>query len=81
MFPINDYSVFERRQAELLKQAETERLLRQARSDGSATLPRRGAFWLGVHLVKWGEQLERFASPDHRQSQHSASVPARSLPL
>lgn len=81
MFPINDYSAFERRQAELFKQAEIEQLLRQAKSDASATLPRRGAFWLGVRLVKWGEQLERFATPAHRQSQHPASISARSLPL
>ena len=79
MFPVNDYAVFERRQAELLKKAEIEQLLRQAKSDGSETLPRRGALWLGVHLVRWGEQLERFGTHNHRQS--AASIPARSLPL
>ena len=72
MFPINDYADFERRRAELLKKAEIEQLLRQAKGDGSETLPRRGAFWLGAHLVKWGEQLERFGTPAHRQ--HTASI-------
>jgi hypothetical protein len=79
MFPNNDYSAFERRQAELIKQAEIEHLLRQAKNDGSTTLPRRGAFWLGARLVKLGEQLERFGAPN--QGQHTASIPARSLPL
>lgn len=77
MFPNNDYTIFQRRQAELFKQAEIEHLLRQAKNDGSPTLPRRGAFWLGVRLVKWGEQLERFGTPDQR----AASIPARSLPM
>ena len=81
MFPVSDYAVFERRQAELLKKAEIEQLLRQAKSDGSGTLPRRGAFWLGVHLVKWGEQLERFATPDHCQTRSTGSLSAHSLPL
>jgi len=79
MFPVSDYTVFERRQAELLKKAEIEHLLRQAKSDASGTLPRRGASWLGVHLVKWGQQLERFGTPDHCQS--TASISARSMPL
>ena len=65
MLPINDYAVFERRQAELLKKAEIEQLLRQARGDGSGMLPRRGASWLGTHLIQWGQNLERFGSPAH----------------
>ena len=77
MFPINDYAVFERRQAELLKKAEIEQLLRQAKDPGSETLPRRGAFWLGVRLMKWGEQLERFGTPHHCQS--TTSISPRSL--
>ncbi len=77
MFPIDDYAVFERRQAELLKKAEIEQLLRQAKDDSSETLPRRGAFWLGVHLVKWGQQLERFGTPHH--CQRTASISPRSL--
>lgn len=79
MFPVSDYAVFERRQAELLKKAEIEQLLRQAKSDGSGSLPRRSAFWLGVHLVRWGQQLERFATPEHCQD--AAPVSVRSLPL
>jgi len=35
MFPINDYAVFKRRQAELLKKAEIERLLRRAKGNRS----------------------------------------------
>ena len=79
MFPVNDYAVFEKRQAELLKKAEIEQLLRQAKDDGAGALPRRGAFWLGVHLVKWGQQLERFGTPD--RCQRAASISPRSLPL
>ncbi len=79
MFPDSDYSVFERRQAELLKKAEIEQLLWQAKSGGSETLPRRGASWLGVHLVKWGEQLKRFGTPNHRHG--TGSISPRSLPL
>ena len=75
MFPIYDYSVFQRRQAELLKKAEIEQLLRQAEDKGSGTLPRRGASWLGVHLVKWGQQLERFGTPDHHK--RAASISGR----
>lgn len=79
MFPNSDYSVFERRQAELLKRAEIEQLLRQAKSDGSERLPRKGAFWLGVHLVKWGQQLERFGTPD--RCQRATAISARTSTL
>lgn len=68
MFPINDYGEFQRRQAELLKQAEIGRLLREAENDGPGKLrlPRQGAFWLGMHLVRWGEKLEQFGSSEKR---------------
>ena len=81
MFPINDFSVLERRQAELRKEAEIERLVRQARSEGTRTLglPRRGAFWLGVRLVQWGQNLERFGSPDRCQRVSSISVRSSSM--
>jgi hypothetical protein len=79
MFPLNDYTVFQRRQAELLKRAEIEQLFQQAESDGSETLPRRGASWLGILLVKWGQKLERFGTSNHRQS--AASTSERSLSL
>jgi hypothetical protein len=81
MFPITDYAVFQRRQAELLKQAEIERLLRQAESDRPEALPipRRGASWPGIHLVKWGRKLEQFGTPDNRQC--ATSVYARSSSL
>ena len=74
MFPINDYAVFQRRQAEMLKKAEIEQRLRQVNNERSETLrlPRRGAFWLGVHLVNWGQQLESFGTHDHRP--HTASI-------
>lgn len=78
MLPINDYATFKRRQAELCKKAEIEQLLRQARSDKARRLglPRRGAFWLGVRLVQWGQNLERFGAPDH--CQRATSISARS---
>ena len=79
MLPINDYAAFERRQAELLKKAEVEQLLRQARHNGSGTLSRRSAFWLGALLIQWGQNLERFGTRAH--SRHAASISARSLPL
>ena len=80
MFSINDYAVFQRRQAELLKKAEIEQLLRQAKSGKPETLglPRRGASWLGVHLVKWGQQLERSGTSKHHRA---ASSSARSSSL
>lgn len=74
MFLNSDYAVFERRQAELLKKAEIEQLVRQARRDGSERLPRRGAFWLGVHLVKWGQQLERFGTPERAISARTSTL-------
>ena len=74
MFPIDDYTVFQRRQAELVKKAEIGQLLLQVKREGSQPLPRRGASWLGVHLVKWGEQLERFGNPECRRNAASISV-------
>jgi hypothetical protein len=79
MFPINDYAVFQRRQAELLKKAEIEQLLLQAKSERSQSLPRRGASWMGVRLVKLGQQLERFGTPDRRRSAASISAHSSSL--
>jgi hypothetical protein len=81
MFPLNDYAVFERRQAELLKKAEIEQLLRQAKSDRVRVpgLPRRGVFWLGVRLVQWGQHLEHFGDPDRCQPAPSISARSSSL--
>lgn len=79
MLPINDYAAFERRQAELLKKAEVEQLLRQAKRDGSGTFSHRGAYWLGAHLIQWGQNLERFGTRAHQR--RAASISARSSSL
>ncbi len=78
MYPMNDYAALQRRQADLMKKADIERLLREARDDrpGTLRLSRRGASWLGIHLVRWGQKLEHFGSSDNRQC--TASISARS---
>lgn len=81
MYPMNDYAAFQRRQAELMKQAEIERLVRKTESDrsGALKLSRRGASWLGMHLIKRGQKLEHFGTSDNRQC--TASISARSSSL
>ncbi|HLX58064.1 MAG TPA: hypothetical protein VKR83_13670 [Ktedonobacteraceae bacterium] len=77
MLPINDYAMFQRRQEELLKQAEIELLVRTAEDarPGAAKFPRKCASWLGIHLVRWGQKLEQFGTSEKRQ--HPASASAR----
>ena len=81
MFPINDYAEFQRRQAQFIKKAEIERLLRQAEGDKSGTMsvPRMVAFWLGLHLIKWGQRL-KYMSAFHN-GKHTTSISTRSSSL
>ncbi len=78
MFPIHihDYDSFQRRQAELLKEAEIQRLVRKAEGEraGALKLSRRGASWLGVHMVRWGQNLERFGTAGNHQCAASIST-------
>lgn len=50
-----NYMMFRRQQEELFRQAEYERLTRTAKRQ-----QRRN--WLGTHLVRWGQRLERFGN-------------------
>lgn len=81
MFPITDYAIFQRRQAELLKQADMERLIHQAESDRPGTLRLRHVFasWLGLHLIKWGQKLKQVSASHNRQ--HTTSISTRSSSL
>jgi hypothetical protein len=81
MYPTNHYAAFQARQAELMKKADIERLLREARDDRSGTLrlSRRGASWLGIRLVRWGEKLERLGASQSCQSPVQATPRSSSL--
>ncbi len=81
MFPIYDYASFMRRQEELLKEAEIQRLVRKAegKNSGAFRLSRRGASWLGIHMVRWGQKLEQFGTAGNRQCAASISACSSSL--
>ncbi len=53
-----------RRHEELLREAEYERLVRTVnrRQQGKWSFPRQWANWLGTHLVKLGQKLERIGT-------------------
>ncbi len=71
MFPFDEYSIIRRRQEDLLRQAECERLLRTLQR--SEQLHRTLALWLGTHLVKWGQKLEQLGTL--KNLHHSSSLP------
>ena len=81
MYPTNHYAEFQARQAELMKQADIERLLQEVKNDrpGTLRLSRRGASWLGIHLVRWGEKLERLGASQSCQSPVQATPRSSSL--
>ncbi len=81
MYPTNHYAAFQARQAELMKKADIERLLREAKDDrpGTLRLSRRGATWLGIHLVRWGQKLERLGASESCQSLVQATPRSSSL--
>ena len=81
MFQTNDYAGFQSRQAQLIKKAQLERQLRQAESNkrGTVSLSRMVAYWLGLHLIRWGQKLKRMSAPHDRQ--HTTSISTRSSSL
>ena len=60
MHPIFEYETIRRGYEELLKQAEQERLLREAtvRDWVSRRYLRKSANWLGSHMVRWGHMMK-----------------------
>ena len=74
MFPIHNYAEFQRRQAQLIKEAEIERLLRQAGCDRPEALRLRHivVLWLGLHLIQWGQKLKHMSASHN--CQHTASI-------
>ena len=81
MFQIHDYAEFQRRQAQLIKKAEIERLLHQAEGDkpGAVSFARMVAFWLGLHLIQWGQTLKHLSASHNRQPTTSISTRSSSL--
>lgn len=75
MFPYNDYMLGRERQKALLQEAEHERLVRAARRQQSNNrgFHRKSASWLGAHMVKWGQRLERVGAVDEPCSSVSVS--------
>lgn len=60
-----EYDILVRnRQAELLREAEHERLLTEVKQQQTIrTSSRQWVAWLGCSLVKWGRKLEQFGLP------------------
>jgi hypothetical protein len=60
MHSIFEYETIRRGYEELLKQAEQERLLREAtvRDWASRRYLRKSASWLGSHMVRWGHMMK-----------------------
>ena len=69
MHPIDHYPTLRRGHEELLRRAEYERMARKARIRKSMNwkFHRKIAGWLGIHLVRWGEKLEKFRTFAGRQ--------------
>ncbi len=69
-----NYSMFREQQAELLRQAEYERLVRAAKlQQRNRRFYRRFANWLGTQLVQWGRKLERVGGLREKRPVPSAS--------
>lgn len=63
MHSIDHYDTLRRGREELLRQAEQERMARAALLKRKTNWTvRKGANWLGIHLVRWGKKLERFGT-------------------
>ncbi len=58
----NEFVMAERQQ-EYLRQAQQERLAKQARRHPNPALHCRGLFWLGQRLSAWGTVLQRRYTP------------------
>ena len=69
-----NYRMFRRREAELLQQAEHERLMQEAKlQQRNQRFYRRYANWLGTYLVQWGRKLKLFGGLRENRSVSAAS--------
>ncbi len=57
-----NYVMGRRREADLLLEAEHERLARAAELQQRGKSKRRFAGWLGDHFIRWGRKLERIGT-------------------
>ena len=63
MHPINNYETIRRGHEELLKRAEYERMARKAIIEQRMNSNiHKAANRLGIHLVSWGEKIEKFGA-------------------
>jgi hemerythrin len=63
MHPIDHYETIRRGHEELLRRAEYERMARKAKIEqGMNRNIHRVANWLGMHLVSWDVELEKFGT-------------------
>lgn len=60
MFPFDEYALVRQRQEDMLRQAAYERLVRA--HQGEKGTYRTFVFWLGAHMVEWGQKLERLGT-------------------
>jgi hypothetical protein len=68
MHPIDNYETLRRGREELLRQAEYERMARKAIIEQRMNRNiHKAGNWLGMHLVSWGEKLEKFGAFAKRQ--------------
>jgi hypothetical protein len=75
MHPTDHYNTIRRGHEELLRRAEYERMARKAMVEqGTNRNIQRIASWLGMHLVSWGEKLERVGRFSEVQHSHSTST-------
>ena len=83
MHPNIHEDMFRRGREEILERAAYERMLNQAMFEQriKQKFHRRAANWLGIHLVSWGEKLERFGTFAEQQPapKTTTRVPAYQL--
>ncbi len=82
MHPIDHYETIRRGREELLRRAEYERIARKARIEqGMNRNIHKTANWLGMHLVSWGEKLEKFGAFAKRHPTQSTTTRVDIRPL
>lgn len=69
MHPIDQYETIRRGREELLRRAEYERMVRNARVEKVMNRNmHKAANWLGMRLVSWGKKLKKFGAFAKRPS-------------
>ena len=82
MNPIDHYETIRRGREELLRRAEYERMARKAKIEqGMNRNIHRAANWLAIHLVSWGEKLEKFGAFAKRQPTQTTTTRVDIRPL